>query len=395
MKYNIRHIIFLVVTIIAYILFEIYAPKPINWQPTFSKNDKIPFGQYVLYNLLNDSLLQKNIEENEISFFQFLKQPNTRNCNYLIFNQVFTPSKTELAEFLSFVDSGGNLFIAASKISGELLDTVGCKATMSFPEIFTADSGFFKLNFTAQKLKTDSAYIFSKGIDNLYFKDLNKQPDIEILATCNNQPDFIRKKIGKGYLYLHLHPFAFTNFAVLENNNYEYVFKCLSYLPYKKTFWDEYHKPGQAASGTPIIEILKRDSLRWAWFLMLLGVSLYVVFKTKREQRIIPIINPPKNTSLDFINTVARLYFNSKDNKDIVIKRFTYFNEYLFVRFGKRLNINNAENNNELSKKAGTDIELLTVYVSKYKQLIGQPVVSDVELIEYNKLLEKLYSLCR
>ena len=38
----------------------------------------------------------------------------------------------------------------------------------------------------------------------------------------------------------------------------------------------------------------------------------------KRKQRIIPVIEPLKNSTVDFVHTVASVYFNAKDNWNIL-----------------------------------------------------------------------------
>jgi hypothetical protein len=42
----------------------------------------------------------------------------------------------------------------------------------------------------------------------------------------------------------------------------------------------------------------KIRSLRWAWYLTLLGVIIYAIFHAKRRQNVIPIIEPKQNNSL-------------------------------------------------------------------------------------------------
>ncbi|MCB2378227.1 DUF4350 domain-containing protein [Hymenobacter sp. BT635] len=39
-----------------YVAVEYYRPKPLDWRPTFESNDKIPYGTYVLYQVLPDVL---------------------------------------------------------------------------------------------------------------------------------------------------------------------------------------------------------------------------------------------------------------------------------------------------------------------------------------------------
>jgi hypothetical protein len=47
----------------AYVAVEYYRPKPLDWTPTFQNNDKIPYGAYVLYDVLPDLL---GVEKREV-----------------------------------------------------------------------------------------------------------------------------------------------------------------------------------------------------------------------------------------------------------------------------------------------------------------------------------------
>jgi hypothetical protein len=52
-------------------------------------------------------------------------------------------------------------------------------------------------------------------------------------------------------------------------------------------------------SMSPMRFILNNPPLRYAWYLLLLGLLIFVLFNAKRKQRIVPVIEPLKNTSLD------------------------------------------------------------------------------------------------
>ena len=41
------------------LIIEAVKPKPLNWIPTFSANDKVPFGSFVLFDML-DSLFPED-----------------------------------------------------------------------------------------------------------------------------------------------------------------------------------------------------------------------------------------------------------------------------------------------------------------------------------------------
>ena len=65
----------LLLILIGIMVIDANRPKPIDWRPTFSLNDKIPFGLYVFSKEYKKSLLHKkshNLENHLTSFLMKL-----------------------------------------------------------------------------------------------------------------------------------------------------------------------------------------------------------------------------------------------------------------------------------------------------------------------------------
>lgn len=74
-------------------------------------------------------------------------------------------------------------------------------------------------------------YRFTKGNYNHYFASFDTSK-VVVLGTNNiGFANFMKVKIGKGYLYIHSVPNIFTNYNLLKVER-DYIFKCLSYLIY-------------------------------------------------------------------------------------------------------------------------------------------------------------------
>ena len=59
----------------------------------------------------------------------------------------------------------------------------------------------------------------------------------------------------------------------------------------------------------------------------MLAAILYVLFRTKREQRPIPEIRPLENRTLEFVSVVSSLYYKQRDHTAIANKRINSFLE--------------------------------------------------------------------
>ena len=85
---------------------------------------------------------------------------------------------------------------------------------------------------------------------------------------------------------------------------------------------------------SPFRELIKRPPLRWALYLLMLGVILLMVTTARRRQRVIPIITPPLNKSLEFVRLIGTLYYQRCTHAELVRKKFTFFAEELRRRCG-------------------------------------------------------------
>ena len=63
--------------------------------------------------------------------------------------------------------------------------------------------------------------------------------------------------------------------------------------------------------------------------LALLLPLLFLIFASKRRQRVIPIEKAPENHSLEFIHLVGSLYYHSRERRSLVVRKWTYFAEEL------------------------------------------------------------------
>ncbi|HLK97656.1 MAG TPA: DUF4350 domain-containing protein, partial [Hymenobacter sp.] len=113
MKPN-KYLIILLVTVAAYMLFEYYRPKPLDWTPTFENDDKIPFGTQALYELLPDIMQQPTIRLVRLPVYNFLNDSTLpAHSNYVFVSQQFRADLNDLKQLLAYVERGNNVLIAA------------------------------------------------------------------------------------------------------------------------------------------------------------------------------------------------------------------------------------------------------------------------------------------
>ena len=111
----------------------------------------------------------------------------------------------------------------------------------------------------------------------------------------------------------------------------------------------------------------------------------------KRRQRVIPVITPLKNSSLDFIQTVSNVYFNQKDNNSIALKKLSYFLDFVRQRF--YLPTRDMDQNfiEQLARKSGVAVSEITNLVNLLRQVETEEEVSDHLLLMIDRHIDNFY----
>jgi hypothetical protein len=171
------------------------------------------------------------------------------------------------------------------------------------------------------------------------------------------------------------------------------VEKALSYLPRpsEAVYWDEYYKIGRGGADTPLRVILTRPALRTAYFIALAGILLYIFFQTKRRQRIIPVMEQPRNASMDFVETVSRVYYNEGNHLHIAQKKLSYLLDHIRTRYGLQTQHLDGPFEERLSHKSGYPPDKVRVLVSVMIQLRQADQLTAAELMQFSRLIDDFH----
>ncbi len=383
MKPN-KYLLILIATVTAYVLFEYYRPKPINWTPTYRNNDKIPFGTQALFELLPDVMHQSDVKTVRLPIYNFLTETTLpHQSNYVLVSHDLNIGHTDLAKLLAYVKRGNNVFISAYSLPDTLGAVLGFKAQEKNPA--KADTTL-RQNFTNPQLRKAQGYNFFHD-DGRNFLMIKKPQATTVLGrNARNEPVFIRIQYGKGQFFIHNLPLAFTNYYILSPKTSDYGFKALSYLPAIPTYWDEYQKQGRFDEEQQSIfrYIRSQPALNWAYYLVIFGLILYAIFAGKRTQRIIPIIEPLRNTSLDFVKTIGRLYFQQGDHDNLARQKIQYFLADLRERYSLNTTVLDKEFTETLARKSGRPTEEINELIQLLRHAQKSTTLSEYDLLTLN-----------
>ncbi|MFK7812211.1 MAG: DUF4350 domain-containing protein [Maribacter sp.] len=386
-----------VAVLIGIIVTEIVRPKPLNWRPSYTAGSKIPFGCFVLFNELPTLFSNQEITSVDKTLYEVLVKLDTvSKSNYLMINNGIDFDQEEYDQMLSYVSRGNNVFIASTYFGGYLSDTLNLRVDASY----SIREDTVALSFTNTKLKTRD-FPYTKGMNSRYFSSVDTL-NTTILGHINyktetytlegdeesgfqKKPNFIKVNFGEGHFYLNATPLAFSNFYMLGGNE-DYVANTFSYLKDHETlFWDNYKKSGRVVIDSPMRFVLNQTSLKWAYYLTLVGVFCFYIFRSKREQRIIPVIKPLENSSVEFARTVGSLYYQHKDYNNLIAKKINYFLEFIRSSYYINTTTISERTAKDLSAKSGKPLAEVKALMDFIQNLKNKSQHTEHDLIELNK----------
>ncbi|MFO8000276.1 MAG: DUF4350 domain-containing protein [Marinilabilia sp.] len=378
------------------IVAAIFAPAPIDWHYSFSRDDKIPFGNYLVFELLPEVFPGQEIVTSWTSPDSFLDEDISGNTNFIFINGRIEMNEKDAKKLLKTVSAGSQVFVAAEHVKGQLADTFDIDYK---PHVVPGQNFYDKdsvgFHFTNDQLRSSFGYWHPRWMTRFYFDQYDSARTTVLGHDHRGDVNFIRVRHGEGFFYFHSNPLVFTNYHLLSRNNSEYIFKALSYLPVRRTVWDEYYKPRSRHQEGLFDYVLNNDSLRMAWYVVVFGILILLVFGARRKQRAIPVVSKPRNTSLSFVDTVAGLYYSRQDHLDIARKRFTYFLEYIRSRYYINTAARESRVIAEVSGKSGVSERSVAALFNMGNKLWRMTQITGEDLEQFNRQIEFFYNNCR
>ena len=175
----------------------------------------------------------------------------------------------------------------------------------------------------------------------------------------------------------------------------------LAQLPDNMIYWDELSKKHYTDSTenvdnqNPLKYVLSRKSLRWAWYLLISTIILFLIFGAKRKQKAIPLMQENKNSTFEYTKAVSALYLQSGDHTHIANEMWHLF--VVFVKIKYNVVLDNSDKPVELSNlsfKSKISLEFLEDLL-KLKNIVCYNWGKDAKtLMEFHNALNHFYKNC-
>lgn len=456
MKSSRNFLFIMLVLFVLFCLLQVNLPKKFVWSPTFSHVDKQPFGCFVFDSVLTQSL-PNGYHVTKKTFFQLDQEHAKEKISVLMVVDQQNLKQLDVKYLCNIARRGGKVMVVASSSfdDGRNADTVVVDELERTFKVRIEDGMYFSLrgilaglkahdndmydtiywnnretmyaaqsyrmfyNMVGGTLFVDSvpkvkrlAYTLSTAgydykYDSLYVGDftrfdtiVDKKERIERIDTfaIKKVPAAVSVPYGKGEVIFVSSPLLFTNYGMLEGNTSVYIFRLMSYLADLPVYRTEAYVKTDAmlvAEQSPFREFIKRPPLRWALYLALLGVVLFMIFTARRRQRVIPIMSKPANRSLEFIQLIGTLYYQRKDHVNLVRKKFKLFAEELRKTAGVDISDVNTDDREYLllAEKTGMNSDRLKKVIRQIRLVLHSE--GNISVEEMRSLIDAMDTIVR
>ena len=365
--------------------------------PLYMYKDKKPMGIYMAFQLLSSQFTAKpvltskriNSFNNELSY--------VKASTYISIGKNLVFDDDDMGSLLGYVMNGNDVFISDDIISARLLDTLGVKTNYGVTD-FVTGSTWLKRDTWLKIADTGTYGNKQHGFFYYPFRTSFTRYDSSVTKVLglneNGHPDYIVTRYGKGKIYLHLEPSAFTNYFLLTADNIEYYKQALSYLNKDSgvVYWADTKGLGNREHDFSALAVFWKDKqLMFALLLFCLLILLYIAFGSKRKRRLVPETIPNTNASLSFVQTIGNLYLQKKDNRNIAVKMMTYFLEHIRNNYHMGTNNINADFIQALSRKSGVEEKKVQALMEKAEYINAAEAITDQELFDISNLIYEFY----
>src|SRR5690606_14741867 len=313
--------------------------------------------------------------------------------NFFSVSTSFGAELEDTESLLNNIEKGGNAFISAQYFYGPLADTLHLQTSDYYFDgegysTYMNQNDTAAIRFVNSHATASGDYLFPRNNIHQYIESFDSVRSSVIAVNDLDLPITIRVKWGEGSIFFNTTPLAFSNAYLLTGDNPDFVSTSLSHLPVGDLIWTEYYHVGRAEIQSPLRYILSTEPLKWAYYLTISAILLFMFFEAKRKQRIIPVIKPLANTSLEFVSTIGNLYLQNADHKDIAEKKITYFLEQVRYRYWMNTQKISEDFIVTLAKRSGTSTEKVRAIFSQIKSIQSRGQISADELVGLNDAID-------
>lgn len=386
------------------------APKRFAWWKTYEDGSKQPYDFGIFKQLLADRSEQFTESDKRLIGKLSAAEPGS---TYVFIGKHSFLNREEIDSVLSFVSKGHQALMISEGIPDTLLkalcgeypalkmndmdeSTVGIRSMNQNSEYDTCD--FRYVNKRQDNATLTDWHYFEEGSDWPFYYGTGIKPYLK-LGTINGRLNYARFKVGKGYFSLHTSPMLFTNFALQTDTGFLVASEALSEINCQSLIYDigsrEYKQDAesfQRSSDSPLSYILKQTAFRWAWYVLLGTLAAFFIFRAKRKQRIIPVLEQKRNTTVSFIETLSGLFYNTANHRQMANSKMQLFKFFIRTTLGIPTHDMDEKTMQLISLKSQVpEAQVLAIF--SYYNKLNETQIAPEQLMELHRRISQFYNI--
>ena len=400
-----------------------YYDKKQSWYENYTESKKDPYTLYLTAKILKNYYPDHHFYPVKKSFVKTLKKKNNASGNYLFFGDQFYISETGVDSLLSFIEKGNNAFIATKRLPYSLIFRLFSGNNFCREKDYTGEEAIFDelanvnlihpnlqipggnpLKFMGRYKARTHRWNF---IPTRYICDSG----FHAAGTLNNKfVNFGYIPYGKGRVYFHTNPVVFTNYFMVREKGKKYLDGIMAHLKDDNIYYEiaarspiidrqqnrnNHRRTPSFGNQGPLTYILSQRPLAIAWYLLMSIGVLFLAFRGKRKQRIIPIVEKNENTSLIFIQNISNLYFQQGNNKQLSIQKFIHFQDFVRSKYALNFKKNTSDFAVRLAQKSGIAESKIHEILTIHDYINNSTYLSDATLTKFHMAINHFYKNCK
>lgn len=337
------YLVLLLVVVFLYRVSQSASRKQIDWTENYTGKSTIPFGCFIVRDYLED-MMSAGVEDVDKTAYVNLVDTALRGQNYIFINNYFEPTAQDIIQLCRFAGAGNTVMVSARSfgflhdtlhfaVGDPMLYDIQSDSITTFGGAMNSGSAFVEANLVNPNLHLAKNAVFGKTTYATVFTMVDTVNTTVLGTNEGGHANFIRINYGKGQFLVHTLPDAFANYYAADKPTQRYLFRVLSYLPDQPTFFDEHYKTGRVEHKDSRRYLLSEPALKLAYLIVIIAGLIALFFGGKRRQRPVPVVAPPGNSTLEFVEQVGVLYYRQGNHADIIKKKINYFLESIRTRF--------------------------------------------------------------
>ncbi|GAB4092095.1 DUF4350 domain-containing protein [Flaviaesturariibacter terrae] len=361
--------------------------------PTLRREDRIPYGTFLARQMLPKLFPGATVYNDRAVPGHSDSVSRYSDKQALLFMGYYIDADDdEVDDLLEFAAHGNYVYFVGAGFSDNLCKALHIDARQSMSD----DADSLTVALETPRFASRSFHCPGTDISSLLIR--NNADSTVLLGTRNGgQPNFLQFTVGKGAIFVHASPLAFSNYFLLQPGNEQYLAAALSVLPpdLKRIGWSEYYisknSSGDEKEPNWLGILLRYKAFSWALGLLLALLLLYALSEMRRRQRWIPPYERPTNDSLDFVKTVGRLYYDKRDHHDLASKMITYFLDHVRQQYKIQTTVLDEEFARRLEARSGYPRGELDHLLALIADIRALESTSAKQLIQLHQQLENYY----